>query len=67
MQVTVVDADEVASGGEGAVELGGIVDFNQHVELEFAGAAVKSDQFVLGERGHDQENGVGAAARASSS
>ena len=60
VEVAIVDADEVASGDEGAVEFGGIVDFAEDVELQCERATVKSKQFVLGERGDDQQDGVGA-------
>ena len=61
MEVAVVDPDEVASGGEGAVEFGGVVDFAEDVELEFAGAAMERDELVLFEGGDDEQDGVGAA------
>ncbi len=60
VQVAVVDADEVASGGEGAIEFGGVVDFDEDVELKLAGAAVERSEFVLGEGGDDEEDSVGA-------
>jgi len=60
VQVAVVDADEVASSGESAVEFSGVVDFDEDVKLQFAGAAVERSEIGVGESGDDEEDGVGA-------
>jgi hypothetical protein len=61
VQVAVVDADEIASGGECPFELGVVVDFDERVELVLSGLVFEGDELVLFQGGDDEEDGVGAA------
>ena len=59
-EVAVVDADEVGAVGEGAVELGLVVNFKEGVEAGGGGGGVEVADLGIGEGAHDDEDGAGA-------
>ena len=58
-QVAVVDADEFGAEGEGAVELGFVVDFDEDGEAGPDGEIVEAAEAFVIEDGDDEEDGVG--------
>jgi len=62
-KVAVVDADDGGAGFEGAVELFGVVDFDEGVEAELGGEFAEAAHFGGFEDGGDEEDGVGALDR----
>lgn len=59
-EVAVVDADEVGAVGDGAVELGLVVNLKQSVEAGGGGGGVEVADLGIGEGAHDDEDGAGA-------
>ena len=64
LQVAVVDADEPRFQPQRALELGFVMDFDQHVHAEACAAASSRARSVVVDRGHDDEDAIGAPARA---
>ena len=59
-QIAVVDTDDRGAGTERRLELGAVVDLDEHVEPAAAGLIVQSDQLGCLEGGDDQQHGRGA-------
>ena len=59
-QIAVVDADDPGAGVERNLELGGVMDLDEHVELERGRMIVQHFQFDRPERADDQQHRVGS-------
>ena len=65
-EVAAVDADDARAGRERALDLGLVVRLDEHAEAELGRERVQiGEQRVVGQRGHDQQDRVGADRRAS--
>ncbi len=60
LEVAGVDADELGAEGDRALGLGLVVDLDEHGQPELARLVVQAAQVVVVERGHDQQDEVGA-------
>lgn len=59
LQIAIVYADDMGFGGEGAIELGACVDFNQRFHLQCATEGDEVAQQRIVESGNDQEEAIG--------
>ena len=60
VQVALVHPDELGPGVQGPLELGLVVHLDQGVEADSCRARLQQpDQLVVGQRGHDEQDGVG--------
>ena len=64
LQVAVVDADQPHRKAQGAVELGAVMDFGEHIETELGGGRRQLSGRCIGQRRHDQQDAVGPDAPA---
>ena len=58
-QIAAIDADKIAARIEGAVEFLLVMRFAEHVELVPTRGLRKRHEFLLSQRGDDQQDGVG--------
>src|SRR5580692_2401432 len=58
-QVAVVDADDVRSGGEGAIELSGGVDFHERLHADLAAERDEIAKKFIVERSNNEQEAVG--------
>ena len=59
LQVAVVDADHSHTELQGAIQLGPVVHFHEHVEAELGGGRRQLVRHRIGQRRHDQQDAIG--------